>query len=95
MILKLMDFHQMHYTAPETTFLDGFDNVRVIDYDLNQAGKLEGFGCIVSFYTDDGSKICKQIMLFKGEELVKVLYVDVRFSIYLMSNEGKTIERIN
>jgi len=93
MILKLIDFNQMHYTTPETTFLDGFDNVRVIDYDLEQ-GK-EGFGCIVSFYTDDGTKICKQIMLFKGEELIKVLYVDVRFSIYLMSNEGKTIERIN
>jgi len=35
------------------------------------------------------------IDLFKKDAMFKTLYIDFGYSVYLMSNEGKTIERIN
>ena len=95
MILKFFSYGMEKYTGnPEIVFIDGFDRAIVLNCNWKQEVK-NGFSCPIDCYTDEITENCKQIQLLKGVELIKVLYIDLKYSVYLMSNEGKTIEHIN
>jgi len=95
MIVKIFPYGMEKYELnPSITFIDGFNRVTVLNCNWKTELK-NGFSCPIDCYTDEITENCKQLQLWKELELVKVLYIDTKYSIYLMSNEGKTIERIN
>ena len=74
-------------------FFDGFYNATVEDCDEKD---VETLG--VYYFIDDNNPVedrqCKKITLV-GKDDVKIVYADRAYDVYLMSDEGKTIERIN
>jgi hypothetical protein len=93
MILKIIHCydHKVH-----DIFYDGFDSVRVNHCDFTKEILSCAYPC--SIYDKEGTKLNNSIRLelVNGDNILhRAIYVDPSISIYLMSNEGKTIERIN
>ena len=94
MIVKVFkpNFSNKTKIGDETYVYDDFDNIyttMIDDKDLSIAM------VPTSCFTTENTLRHLKIMLFKKEELTRILYVDLSYQVYLMSNEGKTIERIN
>ena len=89
MILKLL-----HYREDKSEYvevIDGFDSIR-----LGNVQK-EGFKDDSALrFTTSKTEIAKSVMLLKDKELIKFLLIDLNcYYVYLLNDEGKTIERIN
>ena len=94
MIVKIFKpkYNQDTGVGDETYVYDNFDNIYTTT--VNDKDKSIAMVPTSCFTTEDTLRHLR-IMLFKKEELIRVLYVDFAYQVYLMSNEGKTIERIN
>jgi len=90
MILKLYQVN-----SQVNAFFDGFAYVNtsvITRKDMEQ----EGFSCAISAYVCvDDLKILRLQLMNPQNDLIRVVYVGVCYNAYLLSNEGKTIERIN
>lgn len=78
----------------EISFLDGFDYLtkRIMNIkDTESQGKTYPS----SYFTYDNSQEVIVLWLMKNGNIVRYLVIDMRFDVYLMSDTGKTIERIN
>lgn len=100
MILKII-YSPKEDAPKETQFIDNFDKIETQDMRVDEAKK-EGTwrDVLTSCYYD--SEVSNpelhhvaKIMLFKEDKLFRILYLDNRHPIYLLNDEGKTIERIN
>jgi hypothetical protein len=80
------------------SFYDGFDYIEIKHTDTSDTSTL---GEAVTNFIIPNPECKKEIALrritlFKGLNiLVRTVFVDYHYDVYLMSNEGKTIERIN
>lgn len=79
------------------SFYDGFDYVEITQTDTSDTSTL---GEAVTNFIVPNSDLkeipLRRITLFKGLNiLVRTVFVDYNYDVYLMSNEGKTIERLN
>ena len=101
MILKLVSkiVYQADTDNPEvkveTFFYDGFDKTKVFHVSIKEMEPSFGGGDSVDCFTNETTGRVLGIRLFKRGELFKTLYLNYGFGVYLMSDEGKTIERIN
>lgn len=98
MILKILKRRINTETKEESTeeiFIDGFDYINV-DH-INYQEEKSGYSCPVTNYMSSVNAVYAiKIMLVNNDNtLRRVLYIDSDYSCYLMSNGGKTIERIN
>jgi len=100
MIIKIIEYPELPPNATaedkeiKASFFDNFDYVRV------KHNKLENtrtkFTCAVSLFTRESTKYALELQLFSKDNILnRLIYVDSNYSIYLLSNEGRTIERIN
>jgi hypothetical protein len=90
MILKLYQVN-----SGGNAFFDGFDYVNTTTVNREQLER-EKYSCSVSCYTSpDDLKILRLELCDRSNNLVRVVYAGACYNVYLMSNEGKTIERIN
>jgi len=90
MILKL---YRVNSNA--NAFFDGFDYVNTSVLNREQMEQ-ERFSCPVSCYTcSDDLKILRLELCDRSNNLIRVVYVGVCYNTYLLSNEGKTVERLN
>jgi len=89
------------YGAP-VTVIDGIEKILINPMTLQQAqadGKFTGVE-VSCYYKDEESnpdlrKIFRIICQKEDGRTFRIVYVDSICDIYLMNNEGKTIERIN
>ncbi len=88
MILKIQIYNGWSY----------FDNIdRVEVYEVERSLKDDSScptHCMFETFGEKATKLIKVIMLFTKGVMTDRIKVDLN-SVYLMSNEGKTIERIN
>ena len=90
MILKLVGKGKVN-----EAFIDGFSYVNTAILTKEEANK-HGYCCPTSAYTcADDERIMRLELCNETNELVRVVLVGSCYDVYLMSNEGKTIERIN
>lgn len=76
------------------SFYDNFDYLNSENVNF-QEEKNFTYGCAISAFTSELTKYCKKLSLLKSDNsLYRVIYVDVEYDIYLMSDAGKTIERL-
>ena len=100
MILKLLRkvVHQpggdKEEVKTETFFYDGFDRVS-LSSTLKKDMEPAFGGILVDCYTEETSERVLCVCLLKKDEFIRRIYIDYAYSVYLMSDEGKTIERIN
>jgi hypothetical protein len=78
----------------EETFIDGFDYVECKHQKLSEVEK-PCSAYASSFFTGESTEYVIVLFLIKKETLVRYVVLDSACDVYLMSNEGKTIERIN
>jgi len=91
MILKLLN-----RLEDENTFFDGFNYLVKKETDLKDSEKSTiTYPC--SYFTTEKTErvLCFWLMNGDCSQIVRYLVVDKSYSVYLMSDEGKTIERIN
>ena len=100
MILKVMKrtVNQADTEHPkvttETSYFDGFDYVTEKHQDIKDVEKPCG-AYDASFFTLDNSKYVICLWLMRSSNIVRYLVIDSCYDVYLMSDSGKTIERIN
>ena len=106
MIIKLSNktIYQAEVKNPKaevrTYYYDGLDRIRVFTISAKEMHPPIG-NHSVDRYMGEAGQICEEsdivmnIDLFKKDAMFKTLYIDFGYSVYLMSDEGKTIERIN
>jgi hypothetical protein len=74
-------------------FFDNFDYAEVADVKYQEE---KAFAEAVSCFASISTVWCKRISLLRNNNvLARIIYVDSNYEVYLMTNEGKTIERIN
>lgn len=94
MILKIRANFKEH---PTNSFYDGFDYIEYLPTNTSNTSTL---GEAVSNFIVPVANCKKEIpirrvTLFKGMNiLVRTIFVDYNYDVYLMSNEGKTVERL-
>lgn len=100
MILKLLRkvVHQpsgdKEEVKTETFFYDGFDRITVSSAFRKDMEPAFG-GILLECYTEETSERVLCVCLLRKDEFIRKIYIDYAYDVYLMSNEGKTIERIN
>ena len=80
----------------QDVFYDNFDSITVDKCVMKD--EIYPESCPVSVHTESGRtvEVAKRLTLVSGNNVFyRVVYVDLLFSTFLMSNEGKTIERLN
>lgn len=83
---------------PSDSFYDGFDYVELKHTDTGDTSTLgEAVSNFIIPVVNCKKEIAlRRITLFKGMNiLVRTIFVDYHYDVFLMSNEGKTIERLN
>lgn len=97
MILKLMKSRtdQKGRGSTEETFFDGFDYLTTKVQPLAETESPNA--CYPSsWFTDEKTENVLVLWLMREDkDIVRYVVIDSSYSVYLMSNEGKTIERIN
>jgi hypothetical protein len=83
-------------TGDENEWFDGFDHIEKEDFDW-KLRECCPFSCPVHvrIYDENKQQVVKYIILHQKNETIRVLYIDVFYYIYLMDDNGKTIEKIN
>ena len=80
--------------STEDMFFDGFDQVSSREQEVGELEKpCSAFPS--SHFTNPDAKRCHVLMLIKGDTIVRYVVVDMSYGIYLMSDTGKTIERLS
>jgi len=94
MILKIRGNFKEY---PADNFYDGFDYAEMVRTDTAHTSTMGEAvsNFIVPKVKKDEEINIRRITLFKGMNiLVRTIFADYNYDVYLMSNEGKTIERI-
>jgi hypothetical protein len=78
----------------ETFFFDGFDYITKKDQEIKDV-EHPCTSYDYSLFTSDNTIRVMVIWLMKGRNIVRYLAIDFCYDVYLMSDTGKTIERIN
>ena len=101
MILKVMRriVHQADTNHPKVTdevsFFDDFDYISEKKQDIKDTEKPCG-AYAASFFTSEDSKMVLAVWLMRYNNVItRYLVIDLSYDVYLMSNEGKTVERLN
>jgi hypothetical protein len=83
----------LHEVEERNYFFDGFDRVDVKRVTSEERNLIKN---VPTEYIKE-ALMPKEVKatLFKNGEVIKQLIIDFTCGIYLMSNEGKTIERLN
>ena len=103
MILKAINYNRPDRSvSPETIFVDGFVNMVLVGMRLDEAlreDKIVDIAVNRYYNPEESNPECRRIIKIttkkEDDTIVKVLYFDDKYSIYLLNDEGKTIERIN
>jgi len=93
MILKII---QCYDCKVHDIVFDAFDQVRFSNCDFTK--EVMNVSCACSIYEKENTKLhdALRIELANGDNILhRVIYVDPSIRVYLMSNEGKTIEKYN
>lgn len=78
----------------EESFFDSFDYMTTKKCFIGETEKPCG-SYSSSWFTFPNSLYVTTVHLMKGELIVRYIVIDANYSVYLMSDVGKTIERIN
>lgn len=102
MILKLVSPSQEVIDNVNEEFIDGFDKIDKEEMSVGSANKDKHWtGILVHCYYDEKASeepvvfSVIRLKLMKEDMIIRILYLDNRYSIYLLNNEGKTIERLH
>jgi len=96
MILKIIK----SFLPPEcrdnerTSFFDGFDYVTKPITDLQYIESLCN-AYPFSYFTEEKTEKVLELYLMRGEIITRYLAIDLSNTVYLMSDTGKTIEKLN
>ena len=81
-------------TTPQTMFYDGFDTVVQQHQSIKDAHMQAICDAYPSaFFTDENSERVVELHLMRGQTIVRYLVIDASYTVYLMSDTGKTIEK--
>lgn len=93
MLLKIV-WYTPEKTDGISVFSD-FDNIKIESVLAEHYAKEGSDNGLVRF-TNDKTNIARYIMLLRNGNLIRSLLVDTGcYYVYILNNEGKTIERIN